>query len=64
MTNGKGAEPVSLILCCSSIFLHILAYLAAFQGLPNRNLAMQDFLVLWQLCQLPSVTENCVTNFM
>ena len=25
---------------------------------------MQDFLVLWQLWQLPSATENCATNFV
>ena len=25
---------------------------------------MQDFLVLWLLCQLPSATENIATNFM
>ena len=25
---------------------------------------MQDFLVLWLLFQLTSVTENCVINFM
>ena len=30
----------------------------------NRNLAMQGFLALWELCQLPSVTENCATNLM
>ena len=28
----------------------------------NRNPAMQDFLVLWKLCQLPSATENNATN--
>ena len=25
----------------------------------NRNLQLRDFLVLWQLCQSPSVTEKC-----
>ena len=30
----------------------------------NRNLAMQDFLVLWYLCQLPSATESNATNTM
>ena len=30
----------------------------------NRNLAIGDFLVLWKLCQLPSMTENNVTNFI